>query len=490
VNSCKLVFIGADVGSQGVRVMALDDQGELLASDAVTFELSGTREEQSPAEWWRALTGCLSQIVHDLKGLHTAIAIEALTVTSTSGTMIALDDRNEPLSSALMYSDPRPKLEAEACTLAAQGDACAYTTFHASSGLPKILWFGNQYPHLIEQTKRWVHAADYLIGKLSGVWGVTDYTNCLKTGYDLLRDRWPSYITEKLGIPAEWLPAVVAPGTLLGTISQEASQLTGLPAHVRIVAGMTDGCASQIASGAIRPGDWNTTIGTTMVVKGVTKQPIIDPLGRLYNHKHPQGFWMPGGASNTGADWVSYDYQGADLAVLNQRAGEMTPTPWVSYPLAQKGERFPFVAEQARGFEPQGLTPEQQFAARMEGVAYLERLSYDIIEDLSGERVSAIYTAGGASNSQVWLQIRSSVSRKPIQKMHHTEGAAGAAVLAASQTRFSSIEEAGSVMIRPELIVEPANASICERYEERYQQFVQQLGAQGYYNQGKIRGGV
>jgi sugar (pentulose or hexulose) kinase len=490
VNNCKLIFIGVDVGSQGVRVMALDDTGELLASAAVTFELSGTREEQSPAEWWKALIGCLSRIVHDLKGCHTAISIEALTVTSTSGTMIALDERNEPLGPALMYSDPRSKLEAEACTLAAQGDASAYTTFHASSGLPKILWFGNQYPHLIERTKRWVHAADYLIGKLSGVWGVTDYTNCLKTGYDLMRDRWPLYITEKLGIPSEWLPTVVAPGTLLGMISQEASQLTGLPADVRIVAGMTDGCASQIASGAIRPGDWNTTIGTTMVVKGVTKLPILDPLGRLYNHKHPQGFWMPGGASNTGADWVSRDYSGADLATLNQFAGGMTPTPWLAYPLGQKGERFPFISANACGFEPQGLTPEQRFAARMEGVAYVEQLSYDIIEELSGERVSAIYTAGGASNSQIWLQIRSSVSGRPIQKMQHTEGAAGAAILAASQTRFSSIEEAGSAMIRPELIVSPGEASACEQYEERYQQFVQLLGEKGFYSPEKMRGGV
>ncbi|MDR6552011.1 FGGY-family carbohydrate kinase [Paenibacillus qinlingensis] len=489
MNSSKLVFIGADIGSQGVRVMALDEQGELLAADAVTFELANTREEQSPALWWEALTGCLSRIVHDLKTLHAGISIEALSVTSTSGTMIPLDERNEPLGPALMYSDPRSQLEAKACTLAAQGDPCAYTTFHASSGLPKIIWFGNQYPHLMERTKRWVHAADYLIGKLSGVWGVTDYTNCLKTGYDLVRDRWPSYISEKLGIPSEWLPTVVAPGTVLGTISVEASQLTGLPAQVRIVAGMTDGCASQIASGAIRPGEWNTTIGTTMVVKGVTQQPILDPLGRLYNHKHPQGFWMPGGASNTGADWVSRDYQGADLAVLNQRAGEMTPTPWVAYPLRQKGERFPFVAEDACGFEPQGLTPEQRFAARMEGVAYLERLSYDIIEGLSGERLSAIYTAGGASNSLVWLQIRSSVSGRPIQKMKHTEGAAGAAVLAASQTRFSNLEEAGSAMIRPALTVEPAAPSVCEQYEMRYKQFVQQLRDNGFYHEGKVQVG-
>src|SRR5690606_2621391 len=112
----------------------------------------------------------------------------------------------------------------------------------------------------------------------------------------------------KLGISKSWLPDVVYSGKIIGSLDQALAKQLGLPNSIKITAGITDGCASQIASGAIKPGDWNTTIGTTMVIKGVCKNPIDDPAGVLYSHRHPGGYWMPGGASNTGADWVTKDF--------------------------------------------------------------------------------------------------------------------------------------------------------------------------------------
>ncbi|CAG7645927.1 D-ribulose kinase [Paenibacillus solanacearum] len=475
------VVIGADIGTQGVRVMAVNDQGELLSSHAVAFSIEGSREEQSPAGWWDDLLACLARLTGDLNRLVLKPEVKAISVTSTSGTMIALDARYEPVSPALMYSDPRSFREAQRCKAAAErAGLTGYTAFNASSGLPKMLWFREHDPAAAERIALWAHAADYVIGKLSGVWGVTDYSNCLKTGYDLGHHQWPGYVTGELGIPASWLPKVVPPGTVLGSVTPEVAEATGLPRSVLVVTGMTDGCASQIASGAIRPGEWSTTIGTTLVVKGVTREPIADPLGRLYNHKHPQGYWMPGGASNTGGDWISRDYVGADLAALNREAAKLAPTPWISYPLQQQGERFPFVAAQARGFDHAGLTDVERFASRMEGVAYLERLTYDMIESLSGEPVTAVYTAGGASASAVWLGIRSSVLRRPIRKMRHVEGAVGAAVLAASGTLFSNLEEAGAAMIAPEQLIEPWDAPVCDKYDDNYRRFVEQLRALGY----------
>ncbi|CAG7654634.1 FGGY-family carbohydrate kinase [Paenibacillus allorhizosphaerae] len=477
----RLVVIGTDIGTQGVRVMALNDHGELLSSHAVAFSIEGSREEQSPAGWWRDLLSCLTRLMGDLNRIVPKPEVKAISVTSTSGTMIALDARHEPVSPALMYSDPRSFREAQLCKAAAErAGSAGYTAFNASSGLPKMLWFREHDPSAAERIELWAHATDYIVGKLSGVWGVTDYSNCLKTGYDLVQEQWPGYVTGELGIPASWLPKVVPPGTVLGTVAPEVAEATGLPRNVLVVTGMTDGCTSQIASGAIRPGEWSTTIGTTLVVKGVTREPIDDPLGRLYNHKHPQGFWMPGGASNTGGDWVSRDYAGADLAALNREAASLVPTPWICYPLLQHGERFPFVAAGARGFDHGGLTAEQRFAARMEGVAYLERLAYEMIEALSGETVANVYTAGGASTSPVWLGIRSSVLRRPIRKMKHVEGAVGAAVLAASGTLFSGLEEAGSAMIAPEQLIEPWDASVCEKYDDNYRRFVERLRELGY----------
>src|SRR5690606_23221204 len=189
-------------------------------------------------------------------------------------------------------------------------------------------------------------------------------------------------------------------------------------------------------------------------------------------------FWMPGGASNTGADWVTQQFEGM-LNQFNKTAESLIPTPHLSYPLRQKGERFPFVSADAEGFEPAGLSLEERYTANMEGVAYLERYSFDLIHHLSGEPINAVYTAGGASNSEVWLKIRSNVLKLPIFKMKYVSGAVGAAVLAASKIHFNSLIAAGKALIQAEKVIYPER-DLYERYEENYQLFIDLMINKGY----------
>jgi sugar (pentulose or hexulose) kinase len=341
-----------------------------------------------------------------------------------------------------------------------------------------MVWFVTEFPEKAQAISKWVHAADFITGMLSGCWGITDVTNVLKSGYDLNEKTWPPFLYEELPLKKEWLPTVVASGTPIGQLLPALAAELGLSSAVKVVAGMTDGCASQIASGAVNLGEWNTTIGTTLVVKGVTRQQLIDPEDRLYSHLHPEGYWMPGGASNTGADWITKEFKD-DLARLNEAAKALIPTNFMAYPLRQEGERFPFVSPQARGFEPEGLSTEERFAANMEGVAYIERYAYEMIEELSGEKVKAVYTAGGGSNSDVWLQIRSNVLNLPIVKMKHVTGAVGAAILAASKTHFTSVIDAAHAMTQVEKEVYPQKNFVAI-YKRNYRQFKEQLQEKGY----------
>lgn len=473
-------FIGIDIGTQGARAVLINSIGEVLGSGEQAFPLSNqSREEQSPEQWWQDCLLCLQQVMVQVKGRINKTDIIAISVTSTSGTIIPIDRNNQPLHNAIMYSDPRSAEEAGYCKKVALAEnSNGYTAFNASSGLPKMLWFIKRYPNKVEQLGKFIHAADFIIGKLSGRYDVTDYTNALKSGYDVRNTIWPSYIWEKLPIQQNWLQTVQPSGTTIATILPELAAALGLPRSVQIVAGMTDGCAAQIASGAVQVGDWNTTIGTTLVVKGVTTQEINDPLGRLYCHRHPEGYWMPGGASNTGADWVTRDF-GTDLKALTAQAAKLVPTKHLAWPLKQQGERFPFIAPQATGFHPVGLSPAELFAANMEGVAYIEKYAFEVIEQLSGEKVSAVFTAGGGSNSDVWLQIRSNVLQLPVYKMKHVTGAVGAAIIAASQTHFTTLTEAAKALTQIEKEVCPQQEAV-GIYQNNYQQFIEILAAKGY----------
>lgn len=466
-------FIGLDVGTQGARAILTDERGHVLAAFSEPFALSAaSREEQSPGMWWAACERLITQILRQ----PAARLLHAIGVTSTSGTAIPVNASGTPLHPAIMYSDGRQEEAGNRCrALAEQYHPNGYTAFNTSSGLPKMVWFAENFPEKARQVYKFIHAADFITGKLTGNFNVTDFTNVLKSGYDVANERWPEYIWGHLPVRREWLQDVVPSGAPVGTVT---AAISGMPANVIVTAGMTDGCASQIASGAVTPGAWNTTIGTTLVVKGVTEKPVHDPLGRLYNHRHPQGFWMPGGASNTGADWISKHFPG-NLDALNESASALVPTGKLYWPLEQRGERFPFTAPQAQAFEAQGLEGAEKFAAGMEGVAYIEKMAYDLIEQLSGETVKAVYTAGGASNSALWLRIRASVLGVPVHKMQEVSGAAGAAILAASQTYYGSIGEAAAAMahIEKTMLPEPV---LQGAYAEGYRRFREKLKEKGY----------
>src|SRR5688500_9158856 len=119
----------------------------------------------------------------------------------------------------------------------------------ATWALPKLLWMLEHVDGA--QAARVYHCPDFIATWLAGEPVAADWSHALKTGYDLLQGRWPHELFEELGVPSSALPPVVRPGTLLGHVSPEGEAATGLPHRTPLRAGMTDGCAAQIAAGTL-----------------------------------------------------------------------------------------------------------------------------------------------------------------------------------------------------------------------------------------------
>lgn len=162
-------------------------------------------------------------------------------------------------------------------------------------------------------------------------------------------------------------------------------------------------------------------------------------------------------------------------------ARKSIPTGALAYPLVGIGERFPFLSTTAEGFADEHLSGERLFGASLEGVAYSERMGFELIEHLSGSPVKQVSTAGGGSNSNTWLQVRADVLAKPITRMKCPQAATGAAIVAASGTRFRNLEEAAKAMAVPDSVVEPGELQ--DHYDEEYRRFQQELVARGIIDQ-------
>jgi D-ribulokinase len=476
------VVLGIDLGTQGLRIIALDPGGAVLASAQSNAPFTRPSLppgwfEQDPHEWWRQACLCLRQVA---AALPPEAALQGLAVDSTSGTILPVDSARRPLHPALMYNDSRSQPYVGPVREKGRSleDRLGYS-FGSSFALPKILWLKEERRDIFDQAAWFIHAADYLACRLTGDLPLTDFSNALKTGYDLIEGRWPAFI-EELGIPLERLPRVVPPGVEIGHLSAAAAQQTGLPPGLPIYSGATDGTAAQIASGALHPGAWNSSLGTTLVLKGISPQLVLDPQRRIYSHRHPDGPWMPGGASNTGTEWILHEFPGQDLAELDRQAAPLLPASLLRYPLARQGERFPFLDPSAAGFtHPAPSTQIGNYAAGLQGVALLEKLCYETLSSIGLPVGDRIYTTGGASKSRLWCQLRASVLNRELVTMQVQETAMGAALLAASGAWYGSLASAATHMVRVKEII-PPHQPWQPALQDSYQRFLHLLQGQGY----------
>ncbi|UQA91694.1 FGGY-family carbohydrate kinase [Streptomyces halobius] len=475
-------WLGLDLGTQSARCVAVDGTGQVLASASrpLTSRRQGKCHEQDPEEWWTALAGACQEALH---GIDTR-RIRGLAVDGTSGTILLADPAGTPLTPGLMYDDGRAIDQA-----AAVNDAGAevwqelgYRTMQPSWALPKLRWLLDHEPATTHRGDRLLHQVDLITWRLAGHQVPSDASHALKTGYHLIEESWPHKVMAELGVSESLLPDVVRPGTVLGTVCADAAEATGIPEGTTLVAGMTDGCAAQIGAGALTPGAWNSVLGTTLVFKGSSTHLVRDPAGVVYCHRSPDGNWLPGGASSSGAGVISQYFHSENVDVLTEQAAALDPDA-VAYPLVSTGgERFPFRAPEAEPFILGQLpTRAAEFHAYLLGVACLERLCFDYLDHIGAPVDGPLTFTGGGARNAYWCRLRADVLGRSVRLPDQAEGAIGMAVLAATSSG-AGLREAAAAMVRIAEELHPAPDRTA-RYLPVYLRFIDELTRRGWLDQ-------
>lgn len=478
--------MGLDVGTQSVRAMVVAADGSVVGRGAVGLRSvrDGPRHEQDPAEWWDAVAAASREA---LRGV-AAERLRGVATCATSGTILLVDGAGRPLTPGVMYDDAR-----------------------GGAGARRVTWLLREWP---ARGARLAQQADVVTRALVGHDVPSDSSHALKSGYDPEREAWLAHglpegespggargggrpaggsrgggvlpggspggvrgggVPARDGLPEGLLPPVVRSGSSLGEVCAAAARATGIPAGTPVIAGMTDGCAAQLAAGALREGDWNSVLGTTLVLKGYSARVVRDPAGVLYCHRAPDGGWLPGGASSAGAGVLSARFGGRDLDDLGRRAEAYEQTSVLAYPLVSRGERFPFAAPAAEPFvlgEPRDEA--ELYAALLHGVAFVERLCFDAVDLLGAPTGGQLTVTGGATASHYWCQLRADALGRPIRLVEQPEAAFGMAVLAAAE---GDLAGAAARMVRTREIIEPRAGG---RLTERYLRLVGELKRRGW----------
>ena len=422
------VALGIDLGTSGARCACSGPGSRLLETHAVEYPPGGTRLEAYTTALEELCSSCSDAIRSD---------IGSVAVDGTSGTALLCDASDwSVLAGPLLYNEPaNPSAVSDVASIAPPG----HTTRSSTSTLCKLaLW--HRMGHIDAASSPLVmHQADWLNALLTGHPStVTDFNNALKLGCDpalvgSVHPPFPDWILNSAygqALPKD----VVAPGTKIGSVSEDASARLGLPVGAAVCAGTTDSNAAFLAAGVDKPGLAVTSLGSTLAVKSMSSTRVDNADYGIYSH-FLHNSWVVGGASNVGGETLRQFFTADELDELSAQIDPHSPCTYAYYPLPQGtvGERFPVCdASKQPELEPQPESRAEFLKCLLEGIARVERSAYDRLEDLGATPINCVITSGGGSKNEMWRLMRERVLQRCVEVAQHTEAAYGTALLAAS----------------------------------------------------------
>jgi xylulokinase len=491
------LLLGVDAGTTSLKVGLYDDAGNERAVAVEEYALQTpepSRAEMDPQLYWRSLVGAGRRAL--TKGRARPGDVEALAVSSQGETIMPVSASGVALGPAFVWLDNRAV--AEASDLAAQLDAHAV---YAATGVPtmvptwpacKLLWWKRHDADLFRSAAHFLLVEEFLIQRLTGRFVSEAGVQSSSLLYDIARHAWWQPMFDLLEISPSRLGDLVAPGTVVGSLTSEAADALGLTTAVRVVAGGMDQGAGAVGVGNLAPGILSESTGGALAVQASIDRSDRDASGRIpvYVHSAPgtylycpvcptggmaltwfrDRFGQPEVARERAEGVSAYDQltgmaagvpPGADgLIMLPHLSGAFSP----EYEPAARGVFFGFTLGHGR---------EHFVRATLEAVAFTLRRNLELLEGI-GASAEEVRSHGGGARSALWNQIKADVCSLPVVTLQGTEAAVrGDAMLAGvASGSFSDLDQACAAAVRPEARYEP-HLETHAAYEATYRRYVE-----------------
>lgn len=443
--------IGLDIGTTSTIgiLIALPDQVLATISRPVTF--SSPKQgwaEESPIQWWDNVC----QIIPELLATSgvSANAISGVGVTGMLPAVVLLDKNNNILRPSIQQSDGRCGAQVDEIALEYDEDKfveIAGNGINQQLVAAKLRWIEQYEPNIFSQIDTVFGSYDFINWKLTGKKAV-EQNWALEAGFVDISTMEISDELVALGhIPRQVIPEKIASHDVLGTISEEAADLTGLLKGTMVVGGAADHIASGYAAGITAPGDVLLKFGgsTDILIASATATP--DSRMFLDHHLIP-GMFMPNGCMASGGSALNWfidriaqgEAPTAKAAGLNlhqhlDKIAAQTPpgadgVQIIPYFL---GEKTPIHDPDARGIID-GLSLNHDlrhmWRAMLEGFGYAFRHHIEVFNDM-GHPTTRYVASDGGSNSRFWMQICADILQQPVQLLKgHPGSCLGAAWMA------------------------------------------------------------
>ncbi len=470
-----------DIGTQSARAILVNPSGDIVLKaqkkfNPPYFSKKPNWAEQKADFYWDAI--CETSLALKSRAGDLWNDIIAVTCTTIRDSSICVDKNGEPLRDMIVWLDkretsgkiPLPKSREAAFRAVGMREAVELQRKVAACN-----WIMEYEPDIWAKTYKFIFLSGYITFKLSGKLVDSTANMIGHIPFDCKNKKWqePSDLARCLfDIEPEKLIDLVDPGDLIGGITKEASERTGIPVGLPIIATGSDKGCETLGLSVTTPGKAAISFGTTATIQ-IATQNYVEPLRfmpaypavikDLYNPEIQiyRGYWL--------ISWFKNEFahkeveQAAQLGVapeelLNARLREIPAgceglmlqpyfTPGVAMPKA-KGSVIGFSDVHTRIHIYRAIIEGLNFAL-MDGLYNLEKRSKT--------KVECIYLAGGGSQSDEICQITANMFGLPVYRIQTYEacGLGCAMVGFVSRGVFKDYDEAIESMVHIKDVFSP-----------------------------------
>ncbi|WP_041081622.1 xylulokinase [Thermotoga profunda] len=482
-----------DLGTTGNKATLFRNDGKLVASSFHPYETyfpNVNWVEQDPNQWWQSVKITTHEILDKAK-----IDKDEIKAISFSGQMmgvVPIDKDGNLLRSAIIWADQRSVEQAS--RLEKIGNEKIYLTTGSRITPtyfgPKIAWIKDNQPEIYKKTFKFLFPKDYIIYKLTGVFG-TDFSDAsMSDVFDIKEKRWSEELIQVLQIDIDKFPDVSSSLSIVGNILPKVASEIGLSHKTLVVRGAGDGPAATIGAGVFDSNEAYLYLGSSSWISTCSDKPFFDPQARTFNFCYPipdlycpTGTMQAGGGSyqwakNTFCDLenkVASELKLDVYAILDDLIDKTTPgsSPLVFLPYLL-GERSPRWNVNARGaFIGLSMThtKPELLRAVLEGVTFNLKIILDIFEKIGGFHFSKIRLIGGGAKGRNWRQIIADIFERPVSLPEYLGEATsvGAAICGCLGAGLIDINDARN-FVKDVQTIEP-RSDFSERYNKLYEIF-------------------